>query len=65
MGWTSPVVLTGLIGGIALLVVFCFIELRVDSPMFDLRLLRIRVVRGRATRPRCSPPSPGAACSSC
>ncbi len=42
MGWTSPVVLTGLIGGIALLIAFCFIEMRVDSPMFDLRLLRIR-----------------------
>ncbi len=42
MGWTSPVVLTGLIGGVALLVAFCFIELRVDSPMFDLRLLKIR-----------------------
>jgi len=42
MGWTSPVVLTGLIGGIVLLVVFCFVELRVESPMFDLRLLRIR-----------------------
>jgi MFS family permease len=42
MGWTSPVVLTGLIGGIALLIAFCFIELRVDNPMFDLRLLRIR-----------------------
>jgi MFS family permease len=42
MGWTSPVVLTGLIGGAALLTLFCFIELRVDNPMFDLRLLRIR-----------------------
>jgi MFS family permease len=42
MGWTSPVVLTGLIGGIMLLVAFCFIELRVESPMFDLRLLQIR-----------------------
>ena len=42
MGWTSPVVLTGLIGGVVLLVAFCFIELRVESPMFDLRLLRIR-----------------------
>ncbi len=42
MGWTSPTVLTGLIGGIALLVAFCFIELRVQSPMFDLRLLKIR-----------------------
>ncbi len=42
MGWTSPVVLTGLIGGVALLVAFCFIEMRVPSPMFDLRLLKIR-----------------------
>ena len=42
MGWTSPTVLTGLFGGLALLVAFCFIELRVDSPMFDLRLLKIR-----------------------
>ena len=42
MGWTSPVVLTGLIGGVALLALFCLIELRVDAPMFDLRLLRIR-----------------------
>jgi MFS family permease len=42
MGWTNPVVLTGLIGGVVLLIVFCFIELRVDSPMFDLRLLKIR-----------------------
>ena len=64
MGWTSPVVLTGLIGGVALLVAFCFIELRVESPMFDLRLLRIRAFAA-GTRPRCSPRSPGAACSSC
>ena len=42
MGWTSPVVLTGLIGGVALLAAFCFIELRVGSPMFDLRLFKIR-----------------------
>jgi MFS family permease len=42
MGWTSPVVLTGLIGGVVLLIAFCFIELRVASPMFDLKLLRIR-----------------------
>ncbi len=42
MGWTSPLVLTGLIGGGALLITFCIIELRVKSPMFDLRLMRIR-----------------------
>jgi MFS family permease len=42
MGWTSPLVLTGLLGGTALLGAFCFIELRVSQPMFDLHLLRIR-----------------------
>jgi MFS family permease len=42
MGWTSPLVLTGLIGGPALLIVFCIIETRVESPMFDLHLMRIR-----------------------
>jgi MFS family permease len=42
MGWTSPLVLTGLIGGAVLLALFCVIELRVPSPMFDLHLLRIR-----------------------
>jgi MFS family permease len=42
MGWTNPLVLTGLIGGVALLIAFCVTELKVQSPMFDLRLLRIR-----------------------
>jgi MFS family permease len=42
MGWTSPLVLTGLLGGAALLVAFCFIEVHSKSPMFDLRLMRIR-----------------------
>jgi MFS family permease len=49
MGWTSPVVLSGLIGGAVLLALFCFIELRVDNPMFDLRLLRIRSFSTGAT----------------
>jgi MFS family permease len=42
MGWTSPMVLTGLAGGVALLAIFCVIETRVSQPMFDLKLLRIR-----------------------
>jgi MFS family permease len=42
MGWTSPLVLTGLFGGVFLLVLFCFIETKVVSPMFDLALMRIR-----------------------
>src|SRR5215472_15666451 len=42
MGWTSPLVLSGILGGIAMLVVFCIIELHVAAPMFDLHLMRIR-----------------------
>jgi MFS family permease len=42
MGWTSPFVLGTLLGGLALLVVFCLIELRVEEPMFHLELFRIR-----------------------
>src|SRR6185295_11273531 len=42
MGWTSPLVLGTLLGGVALLVVFCLIELRTEEPMFHLELFRIR-----------------------
>jgi MFS family permease len=42
MGWTSPFVLTMLIGGLALLVAFCVIERRVEDPMFQLDLFRVR-----------------------
>ncbi len=42
MGWTSPLVLTTLLGGVALLVVFCLIETRTEEPMFHLELFRIR-----------------------
>ncbi len=39
-GWMSPMVLGSIIGGLALLVAFCFIELRVLQPMVDIRLFR-------------------------
>ncbi|MCL1840418.1 MAG: MFS transporter [Propionibacteriaceae bacterium] len=42
MGWSNPLVLTGIFGGIVLLIAFAIIELRVDQPMFHLRLFRIR-----------------------
>jgi MFS family permease len=42
MGWSSPAVLFELLGGVALLVIFAFIELRVPDPMFHLDLFRIR-----------------------
>ena len=42
MGWTSPFVLGTVIGGVLMLVVFVFIELEVENPMFRLELFRIR-----------------------
>jgi EmrB/QacA subfamily drug resistance transporter len=42
MGWTSPLVLTGGVGGVLLLVAFCLIENRVSDPMINLRLFKIR-----------------------
>jgi MFS family permease len=40
MGWTNPWVLAGLIGGVAVLALFCLIEAKVAEPMFPLRLFR-------------------------
>jgi MFS family permease len=39
-GWTSPAVLGSIGIGVALLVAFCVIELRVQSPMVDIRLFK-------------------------
>ncbi len=41
-GWGNPWVLGSIIGGILLLVAFVVIELKVPSPMFDMRLFKIR-----------------------
>ncbi len=42
MGWTSPLVVGCLAGGVAMLVAFVLIELRAPQPMFRLSLFRIR-----------------------
>jgi EmrB/QacA subfamily drug resistance transporter len=42
MGWTSPMVLSFIIGGLVLLVIFGWVERHVDNPMFDLALFKIR-----------------------
>ena len=42
MGWTAPLVLATLVGGTAVLGLFCVIELHVEDPMFHLDLFRIR-----------------------
>jgi EmrB/QacA subfamily drug resistance transporter len=41
-GWGSPMVLSCLIGGIAVLIAFIVIETKVDNPLFRLSLFRIR-----------------------
>ena len=41
-GWMNPWVLAGLVGGAALLVVFCLIETHIAEPMFQLGLFKIR-----------------------
>ena len=42
MGWTAPKVVVGMTAGVLLLIAFAFIELRIESPMFNLRLFKIR-----------------------
>ena len=42
MGWGNPTVLTELGVGVAFLVLFCFIELHTEEPMFRLQLFKIR-----------------------
>jgi MFS family permease len=42
MGWTSPLVVSLIGGGIVVLAAFCYIETRVAEPMFRLSLFRIR-----------------------
>jgi MFS family permease len=42
MGWTSPAVIAGIVGGLAILGLFTYIESRVAAPMFRLPLFRIR-----------------------
>ncbi|HEX9343789.1 MAG TPA: MFS transporter [Actinomycetota bacterium] len=42
MGWTSPLVLTLLVGGVALLGLFLLVERRSSDPLFHLELFRVR-----------------------
>jgi MFS family permease len=42
MGWTSPLVMSLIIGGLVVLAIFCYIETKVPEPMFRLSLFRIR-----------------------
>ena len=42
MGWTSPKVIAEIGGGIIVLIIFCFVEARAESPMFHLELFKVR-----------------------
>jgi MFS family permease len=46
MGWSNPLIIAGLIGGVVLLGVFLVIESKVAEPMFPLALFRNRVFAG-------------------
>ncbi|MBO0701765.1 MAG: MFS transporter [Candidatus Dormibacteraeota bacterium] len=48
-GWGNPLVLAGLVGGVAVLIVFCIVELRVKEPMFNIRLFRGRAFAAGTT----------------
>jgi MFS family permease len=41
-GWTSPMVLTGLIGGAGVLIIFGIVETKIAEPMFQMSLFKIR-----------------------
>ncbi len=43
MGWNDPLVIISMIAGLALLILFPFIENRVDAPMFRLDLFKIKM----------------------
>jgi EmrB/QacA subfamily drug resistance transporter len=45
-GWTSPLILLSLVGGVLVLVVFVVVELRQERPMFDMTLFRQRAFVG-------------------
>ncbi|GLX97985.1 MFS transporter [Herbidospora sp. NBRC 101105] len=42
MGWTNPLVIGGITGGVLILAAFCLIETKAAQPMFHLSLFRIR-----------------------
>jgi len=41
-GWTNPLIIAGLVGGTALLIVFCIVETKIAEPMFQMGLFKIR-----------------------
>ena len=64
MGWTSPFVLGAMFGGLALLVIFVFVEQKVEEPLFRMSLFKIRAFAAGTSPASCSRWA-AAACSSC
>ncbi|MGP0109513.1 MAG: MFS transporter [Acidimicrobiales bacterium] len=54
MGWASPSVDAELLGGVALLLLFVYVEKRVTDPMFHISLFRIRAFLGSNIALLCS-----------
>lgn len=44
-GWTSPIILSSLSAGIAMLIAMFYVESRLESPMLDVKMLRDRMLR--------------------
>ena len=63
MGWTSPTVIAELALGVALLVVFGFIETKVANPMFRLPLFKIPPLPRALCRASCPPSGEAGSCS--
>jgi MFS family permease len=42
MGWTNPMVLAMMFGGLALLIIFVIVETKVEEPLFRISLFKIR-----------------------
>ncbi|HEY7276122.1 MAG TPA: MFS transporter [Trebonia sp.] len=42
MGWANPLVLGAMIGGVVLLILFVWVETKVDEPLFHMSLFKIR-----------------------
>jgi MFS family permease len=41
-GWTNPLIIGGLIGGVVMLIAFCIFETKIAEPMFQMALFKIR-----------------------
>ena len=41
-GWTNPLIITGIVGGVVILAGFCVFETKIAEPMFQMSLFKIR-----------------------